>query len=187
MSSYPPFPPRTGPLGTLLTGLRPPKRKVFISYHHNNDQYWYDLFSQHFSDTLDLFYDNSLDRQIDSTNAQYVNRRIREEHIFGTSVTIVLCGAETYKRRWVDWEIHSTLHYSHGLLGIGLPTCFISYDNKFIVPERLHQNIASGYAVWMQWTDNATILNSQIEVAVRNSSQKSLIRNSPTKMKRSLS
>ena len=164
---------------------KPIKRKVFISYQHKNDQYWYDQFSSYFSDSLDLFYDNSLDRFIDSDNAEYLNRRIREEYIFGTSVTIVLCGSETWKRRWIDWEIHATLHYEHGLLGIALPKCTTSSEKKYIVPSRLHENVVSGYAVWMTWPENVTILNTQVEDAIRRSSQTSLIRNSTEKMKRS--
>jgi len=76
-------------LGAL--GIRTPvKRKVFISYHHTNDQYYYNEFSRLFSQTFDIFHDNSLDRKIDSTNAVYVNRKIREDHIVGSSITIVL-------------------------------------------------------------------------------------------------
>lgn len=184
MTLYPPF-GKQG-LGTLLTGLKKPKRKVFISYHHEMDQSQYNLFSRYFSDTLELFYDNSLERLLDSTDAEYLNRAIREEHVFGTSLTIVLCGAETYKRRWIDWEIHATLYYKHGLLGIALPTCARSPDKKCIVSQRLYENIQSGYAVWMQWTQDANILNAGIEEAVRRSSQTSLITNSAPKMKKSL-
>ena len=39
------------------------KRKVFISYHHDNDQKWYDYISLKYSDIFDLFYDNSLERR----------------------------------------------------------------------------------------------------------------------------
>ena len=176
------------PFGSLLRGLKIPKRKVFVSYHHDNDQYWYDTFSGYFSETLELFYDNSLERGIDSTNSGYLNREIREEYIFGTSVTIVLCGQETYKRRWVDWEIHATLYYSHGLLGIALPTCARdSVTRNYLVPPRFYENYISGYAVWMEWTEDAGILKAQIEEAVRRSSYTSLIKNSATKMKRSFS
>jgi Thoeris protein ThsB, TIR-like domain len=172
----------------LLGLLKPIKRKVFISYHHGNDQAYYNLFSQYFSNTLDLFYDNSLERALDSTNAEYLNRKIREENIFGTSLTIVLCGPETWKRRWVDWEIHATLHHQHGLLGIILSTCTISPENRYLVPDRLHENIVSGYALWMHWTDDASILKTNMEAAIqRSNSQKSTIMNSATKMKKSLS
>ena len=161
-----------GPFGLGLQYVKPPKRKVFISYHHKNDQEWYDRFSTYFSDTLELFYDNSLERTIDSTDSKYLNQKIREECIFGTSLTIVLCGFETWKRRWVDWEIHATLLYEHGLLGIGLPTCARSIDLKYIVADRLHKNIESGYAEWMAWTTDVRALSRSIEQAVSKSSQK---------------
>jgi hypothetical protein len=175
------------PFGVGLPYVRPPKRKVFISYHHKNDQGWYDSFSKYCSDTLDLFYDNSLERKVDSDDSEYLNRKIREEYIFGTSVTIVLCGSETGKRRWVDWEIYATLFYKHGLIGIALPTCSRSYDQKYIVPTRLHNNIESGYALWMTWTENVAILAKNIEEGVSRSSQASLVRNSDPKMQRSYS
>jgi hypothetical protein len=171
----------------LLGLLKPIKRKVFISYHHKTDQTYYNLFSQYFSDTLDLFYDNSLDRALDSTNSEYLNRKIREENIFGTSLTIVLCGSETGKRRWIDWEIHATLHYQHGLLGIILPTCSKDNLNKFLVPDRFHENVESGYALWMHWTQDASILKTNMEAAIQRSNSKLLIKNSAAKMKRSLS
>lgn len=179
---YPSSPPNT-----LRGLLRPVKRKVFISYHHDTDQVYYDLFSQYFSETLNLFYDNSLERALDSTNSEYLNRKIREEYIFGTSLTIVLCGSETGKRRWVDWEIHATLHHQHGLLGIVLPTCSKDIQGRSLVPDRLHENIASSYALWMHWTQDANILKTNMETAVQRSSSKLLIRNSAPKMKRSLS
>lgn len=169
-------------------GLKPVKRKVFISYHHKNDQSWYDVASEWFSDTLDLFYDSSVDRALDSSNAEYLNRKIREEYIFGTSVTIVLCGFETWKRRWVDWEIHATLHYEHGLLGIILPTCDQNNSHQYIVPARFHDNILSGYAQWIHWTHDAKVLKTSIEAAVqRSKSYKSSITNYAVKMKRSYS
>lgn len=185
MASYPPF-SRPTLLGNALATYKAPKRKVFISYHHKKDQQWYDQFSQYFSDQLDLFSDNSVERAIDSDNAEYLNRKIREEFIVGTSLTIVLCGAETYKRRWVDWEIHATLHHEHGLLGIGLPTCARDLsNNKYIVPDRFFENHQSGYAVWMEWTATPAILIARIEEAVKISSQTLLIRNNAVKMKRS--
>lgn len=163
------------------------RRKVFISYHHDNDQGWYDYISSKYSDSFDLFYDNSLERKIDSTNSEYLSRKIREEYIFGTSVTVVLCGPETWKRRWVDWEIYATLYYNHGLLGIALPSCATNYERKYIVPSRLHKNIASGFAHWIVWDDNPDTLKNSIEAAVQNSSNTRLIQNNDVKMKRSLS
>jgi len=133
-------------------GLRvaPVKPRLFVSYHHGGDQAWYEAFSQKFHDDYDVIYDNSLDRRIDSDNVEYVIQRIRDDYISGTSCTIVLVGAQTWGRKYVDWEIKATLDKEHGLLGVQLPTARIE-QGKVIVPERLHDNIATGYAVWTSW------------------------------------
>src|SRR5262245_32055382 len=95
-------------------------RRVFVSYHHA-DQAWKNALVQEFSRRLGIFTDGSLDDRVDSNQPDYVHRQIREEYITGSSVTIVLCGAQTWKRRYIDWEIHSTLFKRHALLGIVLP------------------------------------------------------------------
>jgi MTH538 TIR-like domain (DUF1863) len=88
----------------MMPPPKPAKRKVFVSYHHSNDQCWANFFSQAFSDTYDVCYDTSLDEPIRSGDPHYVNRTIREDYIVGSSVTVVLCGAETGKRKFVDWK-----------------------------------------------------------------------------------
>ena len=81
------------------------RRKVFVSYHHDLDQAYYDRFSALFCGVYDILQDRSLDRRIGSEEAEYVMRRIREDYLRGSSVTIVLCGRETPWRKYVDWEI----------------------------------------------------------------------------------
>lgn len=178
------------PFNPIRSGLGlgiPVKRKVFISYHHDNDQYYYNEFSRIFSQSFEIFHDNSLDRAIDSTNSEYLNRIIREDYIIGSSITIVLCGSDTYKRRWIDWEIHATLYHKHGLLGIILPACQQNFENKYLVPDRFVDNVSSGYARWILWTTDSNLLKLEIETAVKNSkSNAALIVNSSPKMKRSL-
>ncbi len=128
-----------------------PKRRVFVSYHHENDQAWYDLFSTWYGETLELFTNRSLKEPIDSDAVDYLHRTIREGKITGTSLTIVLCGPETWKRKWVDWEIGSTLNKGHGLLGIGLPTVATNRDGSAHAPDRLLQNYQNSYAPWLSW------------------------------------
>jgi hypothetical protein len=149
--------------------LKATKRKVFISYHHHGDQLYYDCLSQTFADDLDIIYDNSLGRAIDSDDVDYVSRNIRENNISGSSCTILLCGRETAWRKYVDWEIKYTLDKEHGLLGINLPNNLASNNGKFTVPIRLHDNIQSGYAVWKDWayaTASAQNLIGLIELAI---------------------
>jgi len=163
----------------LLSGLGVPKRRIFISYHHGNDRAYYDEFSRFFSGEYDVVQDNSVDRDINSTNTDYVIRNIRENYIKGTSCTLVLCGAQTPWRKFVDWEIKATLDKAHGLIGINLPTNPIQQGNKYIVPDRLHDNIASGNALFLQWAELNTgpqFLVSKIEVA--NARSSGLITNS---------
>jgi hypothetical protein len=136
-------------LASLLYGMA--KSKVFISYHHGGDQNYYEEFSRIFDDHYDVITDRSLERAINSDDDDYTRWKIRDANIKGTSVTIVLCGAQTPYRKYVDWEIKATLDMQHGLIGIQLPTCVVNHERKAIVPDRLHDNIASGYAIWAAW------------------------------------
>lgn len=166
---------------------QPVKPRVFVSYHHENDQWDYDKFSRLFSDTYDMITDTSVDRNIESHDTEYQMRRIREDYIKGSSVTVVLCGKESYKRKFIDWEICATLNKEHGLLGIILPDNKAGYDGKYSVPGRLHDNIQSGYAHWFHWTDNPTELVTAIQLARDLSKKTTLIRNGRDTMKRNLS
>ncbi len=172
-------------LGHYLQSMKIPKRKVFISYHHKNDQDWFEYFSGKFGENNEIFYDKSLDNRIRSDDPEYVNRRIREDFIVGSSITIVLCGTETWKRKYVDWEIYSTLHHEHALLGIALPRHF-KRDGLIIVPDRLHDNISSGYAHWVLWQEDPPTFTREMEAAISKSQNKSLINNERPKMERNL-
>jgi len=161
----------------LLSGLGI-KRKIFVSYHHNADRSYYDAFIYAFSNTYDVIQDNSVERAVDSSNTDYVIRRIRENHITGSSCTIVLCGAQTPWRKFVDWEIKATLDKQHGLIGVNLPSNPLNTNNYYIVPDRLNDNIQSGYAVWIDWaafTQNLQSVKQYIELA--NSKPSYLINN----------
>ena len=155
------------------------RRRVFLSYHHAADQPYYNAFSATFHDRYELISDTSLERRIDSDDVAYVLRRIREDYITGSSCTIVLVGAETWRRKYVDWEIDATLQKGHGLIGVRLPTLPPLSNGLYPVPDRLFDNIETGYAIW---TDRATMTGGRqslpglIEAA--NSRSSSLINNS---------
>jgi hypothetical protein len=137
---------------------------AFISYHHI-DQEWKNYFVQEFAVNQEIFIDGSLDDRVDSNAPEYVHRRIREEYITGTSVTIVLCGAETWKRRYIDWEIHSTIHKRHGIFGIVIPGTPASGVNNYRVPDRLEDNIP-GYATLYTWPGSGLELRMWIEQSI---------------------
>lgn len=171
-------------LTNLLRGLEiPVKPKVFVSYHHGGDQWYADRFGSLFHEQYQAVTDRSLDDCIDSDDCDYVYQRIRDEFISGTSCTVVLCGAETMNRKYVDWEIKATLDKEHGLLGVALPTARRDQSGIF-VPDRLHANIQSGYARWMHWTDNAPEMLAAINAARQQAKRTDLIRNSTPMMGR---
>lgn len=161
------------------------RRKVFVSYHHGGDQKYYDALSTVMHSNLQLITDNSLERKVDSSDHGYIMRRIREYHLHGSSCTIVLCGADTWRRKYVDWEIQASLNQHMGVVGIWLPTLPLLANNVTEKPLRLQDNIDSGYAVWTSWKDisaNPTVLVNAIENA--NAKSKRLIVNTRLKMER---
>lgn len=165
--------------GILGSMAQPIKRQVFVSYHHGGDQAYYYAFSKALCETYDVITDNSLDRRIDSEDPEYVMRRIRENHISGTSCTVVLVGKDTWGRKYGDWEIRATLDKDHGLIGVRLPTALVTFENKVTVPDRLYDNIQSGYALWLSWqqiTASAQTCSQYVEQA--NARDKALIANS---------
>lgn len=145
------------------------KPKVFVSYHHAGDRWYYNEFTRFFADTYDICSDNSVNREVDSDDCDYVIRAIRESYLTGTSCTVVLCGAETPWRKFVDWEIKATLDKQHGLIGVNLPTNPRDLFGNVQVPSRLLDNIQSGFAVWIDWSELAvggpTKLRASLQVA----------------------
>lgn len=137
-------------------------RKVFVSYHHDRDQRYADEFRDFYSQN-DTLLDKSLRKEIDSDDNDYILSVIRSQYLKDSTITVVLIGVETWARKWVDWEIYSSLRpYGdrtiNGLLGVVLPGA-----NKW--PERLSDNyrvesrfgtwVQTGYAKVIQWADIA--------------------------------
>lgn len=122
------------------------RHKVFISYHHA-DQVEVNNFITTFSDERNVFIARALGVEmeesiINSTDTDYVMKRIRELYVRDSTVTIVLIGKCTWARRYVDWEIQSSLRSGetvapNGLLGIKLP----SYTKGNGYPNRLNLNL----------------------------------------------
>jgi hypothetical protein len=105
-----------------------PKHKIFISYHHKNDQYYKNELSN-IALTYDVFEDASVDTGgiSDELTDQQIRTKIRDEYLKDSSVTIVLVGTETKYRKHVDWEIYSSMYNGaknkkSGILVINLPS-----------------------------------------------------------------
>jgi len=167
------FDPFSNPLtGKTLADLFV-KPKVFVSYHHGGDQAYYDELSWRHHDHHQIISDNSLERAFDSDDSEYVRRRIREKHLTGTSCTIVLIGRNTHGRKYVDWEIKSTLDKGHGLIGVILPTTHLAPT----FPARLWDNVQSGYALYTSWQDFLDPTRCRATIADARSRSVRLIKN----------
>jgi hypothetical protein len=154
----------------MFPAFSAPKRRVFVSYHHGGDQVYADAFCGYFCDQLELFCDTSLERGYDSDDHDYLRWAIKQRNISGSSCTIVLCGVQTRWRKFVDWEIKATLDLKHGLLGVWLPSNPQASNGGVHKPDRLQDNIASGFSEFIAWDQcTAMGLKSAIERAVRRS------------------
>lgn len=116
--------------GLKLPPPAPVKRQVFISSFHA-DRNEVDAFIYHWTAVEKVFTANALatfdnDDFINSTDPEYVMSQIRSKYLMNSSVTILLVGKCTHSRRYVDWELKSSLRQGtnvpNGLLAFVLPS-----------------------------------------------------------------
>jgi len=96
-------------------------RKVFFSFHFDRDikrigqirNAWLCTPQHEAQPFLDKAQWESIKRQGERAIKNWIDTQMR-----GTSVTVVLIGAETYKRPWVHYEIEQSKALGKGLLGI---------------------------------------------------------------------
>lgn len=149
------------------------KRKVFIS-HYKGDNLEVEEFIDTFCDNEAVFTPkvlgaNDNDDFIKSNNTEYVMSQIREKYLGDSTVTIVLIGNCTHSRRYVDWEIKSSLtqgeNTPNGLLGIILP----SKGANAYLPQRFEDNWTKNhvncYARYYIYPTTAKQLHDYIEDA----------------------
>jgi hypothetical protein len=124
------------------------KHKVFISYHHANDQ-WYKEELIRLNKLHNIFIDSSVDTgDIDENlDDNTIRHKIRDEYLKDSSVTILLVGTETKNRKHIDWELYSsmfdgTVNKKSGVLVINLPSINCNYytashkrEKELVYPE----------------------------------------------------
>jgi hypothetical protein len=142
------------------------RHKVFVSYHHANDEAHKNRFELLFGAIGEILVCKSVQLgDIDpNTNTETVRRTIRDDYLRDSTVTVVLVGTQTWQRKHVDWEIYSSLRDSaanprSGLIGVLLPTYPAPSPGKFdpgTIPPRLYDNWKSKFAALYHWSDNAT-------------------------------
>ena len=138
---------------------RIPGHKVFISFHEEDIKY-----KENF---VRMMGKRIVDRSVDTGNIDdtglktaTVRQKIRDEYIRDATVAIVLIGPRTWQRKYVDWEIGSSIRKTKknsrcGLLGILLPS-HPNYGKKRnirLFPPRLADNCKGGdrYALIYDW------------------------------------
>lgn len=163
----------------LLDGnnqLAQPRHKVFVSYHHSDgDQPYRNHFENLFANIHDVMVSKSVQIGDIEPNlaTETIRQKIRDEYLRDSTVTIILIGPETWKRKHVDWEIGSSIRNTQynprsGLFGIILPTYSRNDQtkyNRYTIPPRLHDNIECGFAKIYNWSNDPASVQKWIHEA----------------------
>ncbi len=148
------------------------RHKVFVSYHHENDERYKVIFEKMFGD---VYISKSVEiGDIDpNLKTETIRQKVRDEFLRDSSVTVVLVGKETWKRKHIDWEISSSIRHTQynprsGLFGIILPT-HLNYGkdtyNRYLIPPRLYDNIKCEFSKIYDWSDNINSIKNWINQA----------------------
>lgn len=166
----------------------PPRlSKLYVSYHHDGDEHFYREFCRLVEGYYETVQDSSDERVSGCTDAERVITGLRESYVAETVCTVVLCGLQTAYRRFVDWEIKAGLDLSHGLVAVILPENLPDWRGRYSLPERLADNLESGFAECLhllQLSRGLRLFGKQVEEA--RAKPKSLIRNSRPPLGRGL-
>lgn len=96
-------------------------RSIFFSFHYQQDIFRVNIIRNHATTkggyNLAGYWDHSLWESVkkegDLAIKQMINRGLKN-----TSVTVVLIGAQTARRKWVEYEIQQSYQRGNGILGI---------------------------------------------------------------------
>jgi hypothetical protein len=96
-------------------------RRVFFSFHYERDVWRANVVRNSWVTKGNYikagFIDSAEFEKIKKQGDQAIKKWI-DEQLEGTSVTVVLIGAETYLRKWVRYEIIKSFDRGNGLLGV---------------------------------------------------------------------
>lgn len=148
------------------------RHKCFVSYHADDmpevETFIDDFGSEFIARSVGVTVEDDF---VDSDDEDYIKRRIREEYLTDSTVTVVLLGKCTWSRMFVDWETSSSLRNDannkrSGLLVYPLP----SMNNSATLPDRVKDNwvegdLASSYSRYLSYPTSASSVRSSIENA----------------------
>lgn len=155
------------PEGSRTAASAPVRHKVFLSYHAVDAQEVLNFVENN----TDVFIPRAIGMEedgsdiINSTDVAYIRQTIKRKYLRDSTVTLVAVGSCTWARKFVDWEIYSSLRSdpkASGLLAVQLPS--IS-DSKPQLPARLSKNVSSGYASYYVPPSSKSSLRDWIQKA----------------------
>jgi len=167
------------------------KRKCFISYY-SGDRVAVDKFLEDFGH---IFIAKAVgvsdgDDFIESDDSDYVMSKIREKYLGDSTVTICLIGDCTHSRRYIDWELKTTLRQGQYYIPNGLIAILLPYKGDAgHLPDRIkdnyvHEKTDQSYVSYHSYPKSTSVLSSWIENAFESRTAKAhLIKNSSDRMK----
>ncbi|WP_405950561.1 TIR domain-containing protein [Streptomyces prunicolor] len=167
------------------------RHKCFLSYHAVDAQEVL-TFVESFGD---YFIPRAIgvsedDPVIESDDSDYIMDRIRSKYLSNSTVTIVMAGKCTWARKFVDWEVYSSLRRGkvnrlNGLMAIQLPSGKAAGG---ALPPRVSDNVLRndgkdvGYARYYTYPRSGSTLKNWIQDAFdARQTREKLIRNTRTR------
>lgn len=118
-------------------------KRVFISFKSEDRNQVNGLRLLAANDRFDIeFYDESVRTPVNSENAAYIRRRIREK-INRTSVTLCMVSALTHESQWVTWELEESIDKGNNIICMGFP----NGPRTLTLPEPI-KRIKIGWWLW---------------------------------------
>jgi len=164
---------RAASAGTTL----PVRHKCFICYH-GADIDDVTKFVENFSSVfiprvLGASESDHFDDPVNSTVMEYIKSTIGSKYLSDSSVTILYVGKCTWSRKYVDWELSSTLRNDPKNKRSGLIAITPADRSTNQLPARFNDNYGSpdsskGFARYYYYPSSTTVLRNCIEDAFAN-------------------
>lgn len=105
--------------------------ELFISYDYDNDKHYKNLLvAWDSNDMFDFeFYDHSVDVSVNSEDASYIKRVIKEK-ISQCTHFLCIIGEYTWKSDWVEWEIEKAVELRKKIVAVKI-------DNNYTSPSAI--------------------------------------------------
>lgn len=146
-----------------------PKQTVFISCSSEDDNYRL-LFQEEFKDYFSSFTRNNTIKT-NITGKEYKKKLLEEKIINNKVLFIILIGKNTWKRKYIDWEISAALDVKTEILPIYLPInspqhpFLIKTETEQIIPLRLIDYIKLNSLKIYCWQEIIEDKNSIINIS----------------------